>query len=188
MPLIDVRCLTCGEIREVMRPLAMHPATPPCRCGAATEQIHLPKAVSWTVDPVVVFQAADGSFRFPGDRHGLSAANYRKQGLKEVEIRGAVEMRRFEGVMNRHEYARAELKVEIQQRQREARESVMRSGLRQQMQSMSAMGRAVARVAMDRNDAKPIRVHAPGFHSEVFSYDSSNREASRDAQGRRRRD
>lgn len=44
MPLIDVRCRSCGTIAEVMRPLSEYPRTPRCgACGEATEQIHLPQ-------------------------------------------------------------------------------------------------------------------------------------------------
>jgi len=57
------------------------------------------------------------------------------------------------------------------------------------MQSMTSMGRDVARAAMRHNDNKPReRTGDPGFHSEVYSNDRSNRESSRDAQGRRHRD
>ena len=168
----------------------MWPATPPCpSCQGPTEQIHQPKAVAWTVDPVVVFKAPDGTFRFPGDANGLSAAHYAQQGLERVEIRGAIEMRRFERTMNKAEYAQAQRRVERTLEARERREAAGRSALRQEMQSMSSMGRDVARAAMARNDAKPkARASDPGFISEVFSYDRGNREESRDAQGRRRRD
>ncbi len=189
MPRIDAICLACDQVHELYRPLAMWPATPPCpTCGGATEQCHLPKAVSWTVDPVIVFQAKDGSMRFPGDANGLSAKNYEKQGLTRIEIRGAAEMRRFEGHMNKREYSRAQRRIENNQQQREARETVSRSELRQKMQSMSAFGKAVARVAMQRNDAKPKERFDSGFFSDVYNLDRSNREESRGSDGRRRRD
>lgn len=173
-----------------MRPLAMHPATPPCLdCGAETEQIHLPKAVRWTPDPVVVYQAQDGSFRFPGDRNGLSAHNYEKQGLTRIEIRGAAEMRRFESVMNKADYSRAARKLERKQEGRENRQSIMRGDLRMKMQSMSNAGRAVARAAMSRNDNRPKeRVADSEFHNQAYSFDRTNREESRGTDGRRRRD
>lgn len=189
MSLIDIRCES-GHTHEVYRAANDWPNTPNCPdCDLPTEQIHLPKRVQWTPDPVVVFKAHDGSFRFPGDPNGLSAKGYERQGLERVEIRGAAEMRRFETTMNKREYSRMARSVERKQEQREKRESEMRSELRRQMQSMSSIGRAVALATMARNDAKPReRVGDAGFVSEVYSYDRGSRETSRDAQGRRRRD
>lgn len=109
--------------------------------------------------------------------------------MEQIELRGAADVRRFEKAMNAHEYSRAMQRVERQQQFREEREKHLRSELRQRMQSFSECGRAIARAAMRRNDEKP-REYAkdPGFISEVYSYDRSNRDESRDAQGRRRRD
>jgi hypothetical protein len=185
-----VKCLTCEHISEVNRPLAMFPATPVCPdCGAETEQIHLPSHLRWTPEPVVVYKAPDGTFRFPGDPNGVSAKGYDKQGFERVEIRGAVEMRRFENRMNKRDYAEAQRRFEHKQEQREAREKISRGELHRQMQNMSAFGRAVAQVAMARGDAKkPRRAAEPGFYSEAYSMDRSNRQESRDEQGRRRRD
>jgi len=173
-----------------MRPLAMHPTTPPCPdCGAETEQIHLPKAVQWRPDPVIIYRAKDGSYRFPGDAGGLSAHNYNKQGFERVEIRGATEMRRFESHMNKHEYARAQRAVEMKQRGREERERVSRGELRRVMPQMSERGRSLAREVMRRNDNKPKdRASSAEFHNQAYSFDRSNREESRDTDGRRRRD
>lgn len=190
MPRIDVVCKSCEAVSEVIRPLAMWPATPECpSCGQATEQIHLPKKIQWTVDPVVVFKAPDGSYRFPGDANGQSVAHYAKQGYQRVEIRGALEMRSFESKMNKIEYARAERKIERSQRAREEREHEMRANLFHQMKTMSNIGKDVARAAMARNDGKPLpKADGGGFHSEVYSFSRSNRDESRDSGGRRRQD
>lgn len=192
MALIDVRCQSesCGTVFEHVRPLSEWPNTPPCvQCGGPTEQTHLPRQTQWSVEPVVVFRAPDGSYRFPGDAHGQSVKQYEKLGYERQEIRGAAEMRSFERRMNQIEYSRAQRQVEARQRQREEREKVTRSALYEQMKSMSNIGRDVARAAMARNDSKPReRAHAPGFHSEVYAYDRSNRDESRDGSGRRRRD
>lgn len=190
MPLIDVKCLTCEHINEVHRPLAMWPQTPVCPdCGKETEQIHLPSHMRASPEPVVVFRAPDGSFRFPGDPNGISAKGYEKQGFERVEIKGAVEMRRFENRMNKRDYAEAQRRFERRQELREEREKISRSELRRQMQNMSEFGRAVAQVAIARGDAKRKRGPAePALFSEVYSMDRSNREDSRDGQGRRRRD
>jgi hypothetical protein len=57
------------------------------------------------------------------------------------------------------------------------------------MRGMSEYGKAVARAAMSRNDAKPIqRTQDAGFHSQVYSDNRSNRETSYGSDGRRRRD
>lgn len=189
MALIDVKCAN-DHVSEVYRSAADWPITPTCpNCGAPTEQVHLPKAVQWRADPVIVFRGPDGQYRFPGDANGLQASTYRKQGFEQIELRGAADVRRFESHMNKHESRWASRRAEIQQRMREAREQSSRSDLRGLMQSMSERGRAIARAAMRRNDDKP-REHAKdaGFHSEVYSFDRSNRDESRDAQGRRRRD
>lgn len=189
MPLIDVEC-TNGHVKEVMRPLAMYPATPPCpECQASTMQIHLPPSTRWSVDPVIVYRAPDGSFRFPGDTSALSTAKYDRAGYTRVELRSAADVRRFEHVMSQREYARAARRVERKQMMREQRESMTRSDLRSLMSSMTPFGRALARAAMARNDAKPReRARDAGFHLEAYSYDHSNRPESRDSQGRRRRD
>lgn len=173
-----------------MRPLAMHPNTPVCpECGAKTVQIFLPQSTRWQVDPVVVFRAPDGTFRFPGDPTGPYANRCQRDGLERIELRSAAEVRRFEHVMNQREYARTARRVERAQQAREERESVNRSELRRLMPQMTEFGRSLARAAQRRNDEKPReKARDPGFHVEAFSYDRSNREESRDASGRRRRD
>lgn len=189
MPRIDVRC-TADHITEVMRPLAMYPATPPCpTCGQPTEQIHLPPATRWTLDPVVVYRAPDGSIRFPGDTTGVATAKYDRLGYERVELRSAAEVRRFEAHMEKTEFAHAQRRAERLQALRERRESETRAELFHRMKTMSPFGRAVAHAAIARNNAKPsARAQASGFHVDVFSNDRSNRDESRDAQGRRRRD
>ncbi len=212
MALIDVLCKSCGRVEEAHRPASEWPKTPPCvHCGAPTEQLHMPKRVQWTPEPVVVYQAPDGSMRFPGDRNGLSAANYERQGLKRVEIRGAAEMRSFERFMNKAEYSRAQRAVERQHQAREEndarRSAEIRHGLQQgfripeidprtgrhtgRMQTvrLSEHGRAIMRASQEKGNARPMpRGSDPGFFSEVYSQNRSNRDESRDAQGRRRRD
>lgn len=187
MALIDVVCAD-GHVSEVYRSVHDWPQTPPCpTCQGPTEQTMLPKSVRWTPDPVIVYKAPDG-FRFPGDPNGISAKMYERMGYERVEIRGAAEMRSFESRMSKTEYSKAMRKAEREQRVREERESAMRSNLRDQMRGMSERGKAIARAAMAYNDAKPReRAKESGFISECYSYDSSNRMESRDAQGRRRR-
>lgn len=189
MALIDVVCGACGERAEVYRAAADWPATPPCpACGAATEQTHLPRALA-TAPPVIVFQAPDGSYRFPGEPDGESSRRYAAMGYQRREIRGVQEMDRFEREVSRREDSRAQRRNESRLAGQEAREAITRSNLRQMMQSMSRRGRDVARAAMAANDRKKSNTTAPtNFHAEVNHYDRGNREPSRDARGRRLRD
>jgi hypothetical protein len=192
MALIDVRCVTetCGKVFEHYRPASEWPKTPPCEtCGGPTEQAHFPKAVNWTMDPIVVYRAPDGSFRFPGDAHDAGAGKYDRLGYERMELRSAADVRRFESQATAHDSSLAQRRFEQQQAQREAREKTNRSELYRQMPSMTRFGRELARTAIARNDGKPLkRAHAGGVVSEVMSYDRSNREESRGSDGRRRRD
>lgn len=192
MPLIDLKCESpdCGHHYEYMRPLADYPKTPACeKCGGSTVQYHPPPQSRWTIDPVVVFRAPDGSFRFPGDPAGAGASRYAREGFERIELRSAADVRRFETQMNRREYARAERRIAIAQQNRELRERHQRGELRRLMPSMSPRMRDLARTVIERNNQKPgLSAKEAGFHVEAFSYDRSNRDESRDAQGRRRRD
>jgi hypothetical protein len=139
-------------------------------------------------DPVVVFQAPDGSYRFPGSPTGRASQRYESQGFARVELRTIAEVRSFTGRVNRAEAAKVEQRVERRQQHRAAREEALRGDLRQRMQRMSPLGRDVAREAMARNDRRPIRGFDPGCHFEVFEYDRSNRDAARRPDGTRARD
>jgi len=98
-------------------------------------------------------------------------------------------MRSFESRMNKAEYSKAMRQTERLHEARELREKEQRSRLRDVMRGMSEYGKAVARAAMSRNDAKPIqRTQDAGFHSQVYSDNRSNREMSYGSDGRRRRD
>ncbi len=193
MTLIDVRCLApdCGHLYPTMRPMAEWPAVPPCeKCGSTdTEQAHIAKRTRWHIDPIVVFQAPDGSFRFPGDLSGPMTAQYRRQGYQEVALRSATDVRRFESHINAGQRETDERRCEQRQRMQELRESETRSDLRHKMTSMSRYHRDLARAAMAQNDRKPQpRPRDGGFHVEALSFDHSNRMESRDPDGRRRRD
>ena len=189
MALIDIECLS-GHVTTVHRSIHDWPQTPPCpECSAKTAQVHLPKSAQWNPDPVIVYQAPDGTMRFPGAKDGLSNASYEKKGFKRIEIRGAAEMRQFEKHMNRHERSRMERALENRQAMKEHRESVLRSALRDQMRTMSRAGRDLARAAMRTNDNKPReRVKDANFVSEIYSMDRSSRDEGRSSDGRRFRD
>ena len=189
MALIDVVCEQ-GHVSEVVRMAADWPKTPPCpTCQGPTEQTMLPRPTRWSVEPIIVFKAPDGEFRYPGDANGRVAKSYERMGYERVELRGSQEVRRFEKHINKREFSKAMRKAEHEQRAREARESANRSELRQQMRHFSEAGKDLARAAMANNDRKP-REYAKSaeFHSDVYSFNRSNRDESRDAQGRRRRD
>ncbi len=192
MPLIDVQCLdeACGHIFEHVRPIAEWPATPPCaKCGSEdTDDAHLPPRTVWSVAPVVIFKAVDGTYRYPGEADGVSARKYAADGMERIEVRSATEMRRLEGRLNTHEQQRANQVFERSERAREASEHDRRSGLRDEMRKMTPYGRDLARAAMSQSDSRRRAPHVVGLHSEVYNVDRSNREDSRDSQGRRRRD
>ncbi len=193
MARIDVRCNAADPHEsEVERPAKDWPNTPPCpTCGAPTEQYHPLPRVQYRSDPVVLYKGPDGQIRFVGDANGIQAHDYRRQGFEEIRLQGVGEVRRFEKMMNKHEYSRACRRAERAQQNREEREKHTRSQLRDVMPGMTAFGRALAREAVRRNDAKPRpqeKARDPGFHSDVYSNNRSNRDESRDAQGRRRRD
>lgn len=192
MALIDVRCLApaCGHLFEAYRHAADWPAVPPCeKCASPdTEQAHLPPRIRWTVAPVIVFRAPDGTHRFPGEADGASARKYAAQGFTRVEIRSATDMRRFERTMNRDEQRRATDAFERAEHQRSRSETARRRALYHEMEHMTPLGRDLAREAMARGDAIRRAPHVVGFHSEIYNVDRSNREDSRDSQGRRRRD
>lgn len=212
MSLIDVRCLSCETVSEVYRSKDDWPKTPPCeKCSGDTEQIHLPKSVRSYAPAVVVFQAPDGSFRYPGSADGLSAHSYEKMGYTRVEAQGWAAVRSLEKKLNSHERSVMERSIERKQALHEAavkmRRSEVYAGLagsfvvpeidpvtkkatgRMKSCKLSPIGRDVMRAAMERNDAKPgPRMRDPNTFVEVYSQDRSNREESRDAQGRRRHD
>jgi len=192
MPLYDTQCTAdaCQAVVEVYLLLAERDAPPLCRvCGASTQRVLLPGRSTITVDPVIVYRAPDGTFRFPGDAQATMAGRYHAEGFERIEIRGAADMRRFESHMNQRERAIMSRRVDARQRMREVRESEMRSELRGRMQSMSRAGRDLARAVMTHNDHKPREQSSdPHFHNEVYSFDRSNREASRDNRGKRLRD
>lgn len=192
MPLIDVQCLepTCGHIFEHVRPIADWPATPPCeKCQSPnTDDGHLPPRTRWSVDPVVVFEAPDGTYRYPGEADGNSSRRYAAAGYRQITIRNATEMRAFETRVGIHEQRKANETFERSERAREASESARRGALHTAMASMSPRGRDLARAAIAQSDGVRRAAHQVGFHSEVYNVDRSNRGDSRDTQGRRRRD
>jgi hypothetical protein len=158
MAVIDIRCVSCDALAEVVRPASEWPNTPPCpACGAATEQIHLPKGYSFQSDPVVVYRSPDGSFRVPGDVNGPGAAKYEKLGYTRIEARTFAEVRRLEADMNRYDTAHAAPLLDRLQARREGQERERRSELFHKMASFSPQMRDLARHVIEKNNRKPKR-------------------------------
>ncbi len=200
MALIDIRCSPCDRVSEAYRAAADWPATPPCpHCGGPTEQIHLPSYMKGhAVDPVVVYQAPDGTLRFPPDISSASTAMYEQLGYTRQEYRGAAEVRKFEHRFNQQQLSEINRRVERQQEAYERGESERRSEVRRGLEQgfripeyddrgvatgrmetvrLTPRARAIMDLAMRKNDAtgKPTARDA-GFHVEAYSVDRSNRE------------
>jgi len=169
--LINTRCLSCDALDEVIRPASEWPATPPCSsCGAATEQIHLPKGYSFSADPVVVYQCpTDGSYRVPGDTNGAGAAKYEKMGYTRIEARSFAEVRRLEADMNRYDRHYAAPLLDRLQARREGQERERRSELFHKMASFSPQMRDLARHVIEKNNRKPKRGSGSNVVIEVYS-------------------
>jgi len=157
---------------------------------------HVTSARHWVLatpaplpDAVVVYQAPDGSFRFPGDPHGASAAGYDRQGYVRLEARGWANVRNLERQIEARENQGREHKHEQLQQRREAGQHFRRQELFARMKGMSRLGREVARLSIERSNQRPLpRQGEAGFHVEAYSNDRSNRERNHDDRGRRRND
>lgn len=215
MPIYPRKCLaeSCDHLFELVLAMAAYDpdADHPCpKCGSASIKTYVAAGSSTNPDPVIVFKAEDGTFRYPGDAAGLSAAHYEKLGYERVEIRGWADMRRFEKIVNgqqRSEIARrVERQLEVHEASVKMRRSDVINGLRNgfaipeldaqgrqtgRMKTvrMSAQGADILRACMDRNDGKPRpRTFDAGFHSSVYSDNRSNRDDSRRSDGKRFKD
>lgn len=202
MPLYDFVCSSsdCDTVFEGYVSLADYPKTLTCpRCGGTTEKSHVRRSQRSAAAPVVVYQAPDGSFRFPPDTHTASTASYDQQGFTRIELRGWSDVRRFESHMNQHELSQVRRRVEKQQEQHEASESARRAEIRRGLEQgfqvpdtdergqptgrmrtvrLSERGRAIMQAAIDNNDRKGgPRARDVGFFVEAYSMDRSNREA-----------
>lgn len=200
MPQIEIRCLSCDRLQTVYRHHSEWPKTPSCvNCGEATEQVILPpRERATTVDPVVVYQAEDGSFRFPPDVTTASTAMYDKQGLRRIELRGWADVRKFEQHFNKAQMSEVHRRVERQQEAFERGEKERRSEIRRCLDQgfsipeiddrgvatgrmrrveLSGFGRKVLEHAMANNDRKGgPRARDVGFRVDAYDSDRSNRE------------
>lgn len=155
-------CADCGKERGVGDwPFCPHGSVLPSRAQAIT--------------PVVVHQAADGTYRLPG-----AADSAVPEGFKKVELRTIPEIQRFEREMNLQLRVEAE---QVQGRRYGITEEIRRArhaALRAHMQGMSTLGREFARCAIEAANRGRRRNADPGFYVEVLHQDQSNREAHRD--------
>lgn len=219
MPVLSFKCTSAAPdpcpVFDAFR--SVHDdGTPPCPvCGAPSETNWdvWRNDARYAVTPVVVFQAADGSFRFPGAADGLYARKCESEGMTRVELRGWADVRRFEGQVNQQELSKIHRRVERQQAAMAAGEALRRSDLFNGMRNgfqipetvigprgehvktgrmktvhLSARSRDIAARLIENNNNKRVRAHEPGFHIEAYSMDRSNREQGRDERGHRRRD
>lgn len=211
MPILNFTCQTDGPYTAYR---SVHEdAVPPC------PTCQVPGETDWGVwrnesrcnpTPVVIFQAADGSFRFPGSADGAYAQKCASEGMTRVELRGWADVRRFEGRVNQQEQSKINRRVERQQAALAQGESIRRSELFNGMRNgfqipdvdpstgnrtgrmktvhLSARSKDVADRLIELGNRKRVHSYEPGFHVDAYSYDRSNRDESRDPRGQRRRD
>ena len=173
MPLYDFTCEK-GHLFEHFLPLDRYRECPPCPiegCGAPTERAYLPQGhdAHAFANPVVVYQAPDGSYRFPGATQGRMARQYDQQGYRRVECHNAAEVRQLERSVNARERTRFHEATERQQRRVEDTEHERRQQFHHEMSRMSNLGRDVARAAIDRTNAKrKARSDDAGFRVDAL--------------------
>lgn len=188
MPQIDFVCAEHGPFEQYR---SVHSTDlPPCpTCGVTSARHWVLATPAPLPDAVVVYQAPDGSYRFPGDPNGLSAKQYERQGLTRVEARGWAQVRQLEQQIEQHENRHRGQHQEQLQARREAGQHARRGELFYRMKGMSRLGREVARLSIERSNNRPLpRTGEAGFHVEAYANDRSNRDRSYDDHGRRRRD
>ncbi|MGH9420937.1 MAG: hypothetical protein ACRD3J_13255, partial [Thermoanaerobaculia bacterium] len=153
MPQID---FTCPDHGPFVQYRSVHsqdlPLCPVEGCTQPTERHWITKAPPSLPDAVVVYQAPDGSYRFPGDPNGLSAAQYSRQGFTRIEARGWAAVRQLERDVEQHENRHRAQHFEHQQHRREQGQHARRSELFYRMKSMSRLGREVGRLSIERSN------------------------------------
>jgi hypothetical protein len=127
-------------------------------------------------DPVVIHRDAAGNIRYPANIHAPVPEGYQR-----VELRTVHEVRRFETEVNQRERAAADQHLSAREQQLSEKQAINRRELRTAMEGMSSFGRDFARHAMEHGNNRRPQTREVGFHLDVFSNDSSNREVHRDA-------
>jgi ElaB/YqjD/DUF883 family membrane-anchored ribosome-binding protein len=127
-------------------------------------------------DPIVLHQAADGSYSFPASVDAPVRPGYRK-----VEVRTIQEADRVTREVNSREESKAREIHAQSESMREATLSRNRRDMDKLRDRLSDAGKQFAERARQYVDSKPRRgFQSPNFHMDVFSFDSSNREVHRD--------
>ena len=127
-------------------------------------------------DPVVIHRDAQGNIRYPAHINAPVPEGYQR-----VELRTTHEVRRFEAEVNQRERAKADMSLSQREAAFSAAQSQRRRELRSDMAHMSALGQDFAREAISRSNNRRAVPRDVGFHLDVFSNNSSNREVHRDA-------
>lgn len=127
-------------------------------------------------DPVVIHRDAQGNFRYPAHVNAPIP-----EGFQKVELRTTHEVRAFEAEVNQRERAKADMNLSQRESAFSLQQAARRRDLRSDMNHMSEQGRDFARLAMDRTNNRRAVPRDVGFHLDVFSNNSSNREVHRDA-------
>jgi hypothetical protein len=174
MPLYDFTCTGApSHAFEHYLPLDHYKDCPPCpTCGAPTERDWIPQGrnASAFADPIVVYRAPDGSYRFPGATKGRMASHYDSKGFTRVECHNAAEVRQLERSVNQRERSALQRATERRQAKSEEAEHERRQQFHHEMSRMSNFGRDLARAAIDRNNQKRDRCAGsePGFRVDVL--------------------
>ena len=126
-------------------------------------------------DPVVIHRDAVGNIRYPANGSAPVPDGYQR-----VELRTVHEVRKFEAEVNQREHAASDQHLSAREKQVSEKQAANRRELRTAMDGMSNYGRDFAREAIDRGNNKRLQTREVGFHLDVFSNNSSNREVHRD--------
>jgi hypothetical protein len=126
-------------------------------------------------DPVVIHRDAAGNIRYPAN--GSAPV---PEGYQRVELRTVHEVRKFEAEVNQREHAASDQHLSAREKQFSEKQAANRRELRTAMDGMSNYGRDFAREAIERGNNRRAQTREVGFHLDVFSNNSSNREVHRD--------
>lgn len=181
MPLIDVKCPTCGAESEMFRHVSeMDDPMPQCEngCeGGPVERIYVyqrPHSYRGLIDPVVVYRNPDGTIGVPGSKDGRIP-----EGSERLELRTAAEVQRISKEMSQAEYRKYVQKQEREEQTFGAHAAAQRSELRRQMRSFSQRGQDFARAAMKQNDEAPRKKFQTNVYFDAFENNASNRDGYR---------
>lgn len=184
MPVLGFICLTCQYEQS-----EYSPSCPSCRGTMSAKYHEIEPLNPWEVlrrrreagdaqrfEPIVYHITKDGHVSTPA--HPDAPV---RPGYERMEARTIREIQSLEKRVNRQELDKAEA--------HQHREEIMLANLRAEtrptflrnVQRMSAKGRRIAEIAMERNDSNRPRLIDPGVHFEVLHFDQSNRDAHQDA-------